>query len=783
MAPGPSRFARAVVALRWSIVAGWLAAAVAAVTLLPSIAESQTGALGDLVPNDAEALDAEIRASELFGLPLLSRTVIVQRDAAGLPAAAQARVVARAVRLNRSDLPGYERIGGALPVTNLLGRPPLSRKRSTTALTYLFYAPDVGAGERQELAERLAAERITAPGDAFVGVTGSLAAREEQAGLIGDALPLVEIGTVLLVLVVCGLHFRALGAPLITLLTIAVSYLVATHVMAGVGQRLKVSVPREIEPVVVVLLFGVITDYSIFYLTRFRAKLAAEVRPRQAVAATVTELTPIITTAGLTVVGASAALLVARLGFFQAFGPGTAIAIFVALLVSTTFLPACLALVGRAVFWPSRPGPEVPPEQAAEEARAEGTSRPVRRGLVGLATRRPGLVTAGTLLFLLACASGVLRTEVGNTMIRGLPPENDARRAYVAATWGFAPGAISPTVLLVEGPGITRRREDLEELQERIEDLPGVAQVVGPRQQPLERNLGAVYSRSRNAVRFLVVFDADPLGARAIALLRNLKDRFPALLARSELAGARLSVAGDTALSEETVRRVNDDLGRISLAVLAVVLLILGIFLRAVVAPLFLVAASVVALAAALGLTTYVFQDLLGYGELTFYVPFAAAVLLVALGSDYNVFLTGRVWQEARLRPFREAVGVGASRASRAITVAGIVLALSFALLAIVPVRAFRELAVVMCGGLLIDAFIVRTLLVPAVITLLGPASRWPSRFDTPSLAVAAAAPSPGRTPGSGAARSPSRGGLQSALAIAVVLLMLVERAGRRGRS
>jgi len=148
------------------------------------------------------------------------------------------------------------------------------------------------------------------------------------------------------------------------------------------------------------------------------------------------------------------------------------------------------------------------------------------------------------------------------------------------------------------------------------------------------------------------------------------------------------------------------------------------------------VAAGVVALAAALGLTTYLFQDLLGYGELTFYVPFAASVLLVALGSDYNVFLTGRVWQEARVRPFREAVAVGAARASRAITIAGIVLALSFALLALVPVRAFRELAFAMCAGLLIDAFVVRTLLVPALITLLGPASRWPSRAAATASAV-----------------------------------------------
>jgi putative drug exporter of the RND superfamily len=110
-----------------------------------------------------------------------------------------------------------------------------------------------------------------------------------------------------------------------------------------------------------------------------------------------------------------------------------------------------------------------------------------------------------------------------------------------------------------------------------------------------------------------------------------------------------------------------------------------------------------------------------------------AAVMLVALGSDYNVFLTGRIWQEARTRPLRQAVAVGGARAASAITVAGIVLALSFALLALVPVRPFRELAFVMSCGLLIDAFLGRTLFVPALITIVGPVSDWPGRRLRPA--------------------------------------------------
>ena len=152
------------------------------------------------------------------------------------------------------------------------------------------------------------------------------------------------------------------------------------------------------------------------------------------------------------------------------------------------------------------------------------------------------------------------------------------------------------------------------------------------------------------------------------------------------------------------------------------------LFLRALIAPLYLVAVSVLGLAASLGITTFVFQELLGYDDLTYYVPFAAAVLLVALGSDYNVFVAGRIWEEARWMRLREAIAVATPAAAKAVTVAGIALAASFALLALVPLRSFREFAFVMAVGVLIDTFLVRSLLVPALTSLFGEAAWWPGR-------------------------------------------------------
>ena len=132
------------------------------------------------------------------------------------------------------------------------------------------------------------------------------------------------------------------------------------------------------------------------------------------------------------------------------------------------------------------------------------------------------------------------------------------------------------------------------------------------------------------------------------------------------------------------------------------------------------------ALGAALGLTTYVFQGVLRHQDLTYYVPFAAAVLLVSLGSDYNIFIVGRIWDEARGRGLRDAISLGAARATRPITIAGLTLALSFAMLAIVPLVPFWELAFALSAGVLIDSFVVRSYMVPGLISLFGEASWWP---------------------------------------------------------
>jgi RND superfamily putative drug exporter len=329
----------------------------------------------------------------------------------------------------------------------------------------------------------------------------------------------------------------------------------------------------------------------------------------------------------------------------------------------------------------------------------------------------------------LAVGAAQLRhLRLGFGQISDLPQSSGPKRAAHAAAEGFAPGILAPATILVQSPGISAGliHGRLARLESEVGRQPGVAGVLGPREQPSPPRFGVFLAPGGNAARIVVVFRHDPLGAAGIEDLQRLQRSMPKLAATAGLGSARISYAGDTALADETVTAIHRDIVRVSAVVLAVNLLLLIVFLRGIVAPVFLLLSSVAAVAAALGITTWVFQTYLGYHELAYFVPFVVSVLLVSLGSDYNVFVVGRIWQEARVRPLRDAVAVAAPSAARTIRAAGITLAASFAVIAVIPVRSFREVAFAMVVGLLLETFLVRSLLVPALIAFFGHTSGWP---------------------------------------------------------
>jgi RND superfamily putative drug exporter len=715
-----TRVARLIVWLRYPLVLAWLAGAVLAGSRLPSIFSAESGELGSLLPHSSEALEVERSAFHTFGLPLLSRTIVVASQPGGFSTSqgmAAGRYVAAVDRQPEGS--------ASLRAVPLLEAPGLlaSRDLGSALVVYLYIDPALDEAEAQDAAQRFAGGLEKATGAPEVHVTGALPATNSETDIANSYLPWVELATVILVVGILALYFRAPGVPLLGLLTVAIAYEVTDHLLGWMAEHYSISIPREVDPVIVALLFGILTDYLVFFVSGYRRRLEEGMESREAVVGVTAELLPVIATAGLMIAGATLTLLISGVHFLSAFGPGMAVAVAIGAVAALTFVPAALAVFGRALLWPRTP--EARPDRGEEAAARQPHGHPehevgTRGRVVGFAAHHPAIVTVLCLVVLGAAASGLRELEIGNPVIRGLPQTTEPRQGYDAAAASLGAGVLGPSMLVVEGAGVAGRTASLARFQGELSEAEGVAGVIGPSDQPLRGAYGVLKAPGGDAARYALVFGADPDGAAAVNYLGHLEEDLPTMLRRSGLGGARVGITGDTSIAAE----LNEDswtaFERVAPLALAVLLILLWVLLRSRTAPLYLVGASVFTVAAALGLTVYLFQGLLNYGELAFFVPIAAAILLLALGADYNVFLISRIWREADRRDLRPAIRTAGSRAARAITVAGLILALSFAAVALIPVQGFRELAFALFAGLLLDTLLARTLLIPALVSLFG---------------------------------------------------------------
>jgi len=712
-------FAYLVVGLRFPLVLGWAVAVAAAVLFLPPL--SATGGLSDLIPAGAPAVHADADAARLFGYPLEPGIAIVQRDPQGLPLSVLDKTARTALRYDRSaSIPGLLAVipipNGAGVAPTITGSPSaaaglLARVRQTTStiVTFLDFQADATMQQQVSDAQAYAARYLTH----VVGVTGPVAAEYQQGLIISDDLSRVELYTLLAIALIVGVRFRSLIAPLAVLACAGTAYVLATRIVAWGAQRAGIALPQDVDPVLVVLLLGVTTDYCVFFLAGMRSRLADGASRLQAVRDSTAASAPIVFTAGLLVAAGTGALVVARGGLLRDFGPGLAATVLVSMAVSLTLMPALLGMFGGLMFRDAvRDGPSGTGSRLARFA----TSKPVAL-----------LVIAGCVAGLGAAASYSRTLGLGSPLIGELPPSSDVARAASAAAAGFAPGILAPTEVLAIGPGAGSQTAAANRLEVALRRQPGVASVVGPSVLPAAVP-NPMIAPGRGAVRFALVYDTDPLNATAIGQVRVLAARLPALGKAAGLRGVRYEVGGQTALTGDAISATASDLWRVGLAIVVVTLLLLFLFLRAFLAPVYLLAASLLAVLGTLGLTVVICDAVFGSPDLVYFVPFAAGVLLVSLGSDYNVFVVGRIWAAARSLPTRDAVAVAAPRASRAITTAGIALAASFGLLAVIPLEQFRQLAIIMGAGILLDTIVVRSLLVPSLVALTGRAGMWPGQ-------------------------------------------------------
>lgn len=662
-------------------LAVWLAIAGAAGPIGGGFEDAQQNDPASYLPDGSESV-AALRAAERLPSGDVREAVVAYRRAGGLTGADR-----RAIERHRASLavdpPPASRPPG----------PPLLAPDGAAALLVVPITPRGDNEVLTDATDRVRELTADVPAGLAVKVTGQAGFQTDALDVFDDlnATLLATTGTLVLLLLI--LIYRSPIFWLIPFLGVVVAELCSRaggYLMAESG----ITVNSQSAGILAVLVFGAGTDYALLVVARYREELRRHEDRHEAVALAVARAGPAILASAGTVIAGLLCLTLAEVEGTAGLGPVGAMGIALAALSSLTLLPALLALAGRRAFWPF-----VPRLREAGAGEAHGPWRRLGERIAAA----PWRASLASLAVLAVLAVGLTSLDSDLTPANQFRDEVESTEGQKLVAASFPAGANAPTTVIVRGPGRA------EAVRAELERVPGVTSAV-------------VAERGAGAARVDVTLKDDPYSRAAF-------DRVPDLRAAARSAGGDGVLVGGPTAEERDFRESAARDNRVIVPIaLAVVLVILLALLRAVVAPLLLVATVVASFAAALGVGAVAFEQLLGYAGTGPAIPLLAFVFLVALGVDYNIFLMARVREETLERGAREGMLRGLAVTGGVITSAGIVLAGTFTMLVVLPLVALSEVGLVVAFGVLLDTFLVRSVLVPALVLGLGPRAWWPAR-------------------------------------------------------
>ncbi|MEV0002266.1 MMPL family transporter [Micromonospora sp. NPDC050980] len=696
------RLGRFVVGKAWWVIGGWVLAAIAIVVTSPSLSDITSADQESFLPRSYESVQATELATEAFPQAATATATVVVKRADGKPltAADEARVGQLAQALKGRNIPqtsGY-----------LTGPQAVAPDRSVQIISVGLDAErpddpkllDAVRDLRAALGPELAGSGLTA------GVAGDVASFVDNEETFNSAFAIVGVATIILIIGLILIIFRSPIAALLPVVVISVVMSVTTGLVAAAGKAFDLNVSQDLQTILLIVLFGIGTDYILFLLFRYRERLRAGDDKRTAMIVTVQRVGEVITSAAGAVIVAFLVLLLASLGFFGSLGPALAIAVGVMLVTSLTLIPAIVSLLGRWVFWPSKAWQRTPKASLS-------------RRLGGVVGRRPAVVAAASGALLVALAAGVLSYQADYDFSAGFPQDTESARAAKDLQRGFAAGALAPTeVYLTTGNGTPLTDQQVNDFAAASADAPGVARV-----QPPERS-----TTDPSVARINLLLDENPVSNEAINLVRDdlrdaLHDRAP--------SGTKALVGGPTAIFADINSANNRDLSVILPVAAGLIALILALLLRSLVAPIYLVIAVLLNFAATLGATVYVFQGLQGNPGVTFQLPITLYLFVVAIGTDYNILMIARLREEAREgHEPHQAAAIGVEHAGPTVAAAGLILAGTFGVLMLAPISFLQQMGFAVAIGIVLSAFVMSMFFVPALTGLIGHKAWWPGHGD-----------------------------------------------------
>lgn len=637
-------------------------------------------------------------------------TTISNDPTASLPSSAQSTEVARLQRRLPSGqtnpaLAVYSRPGQRLTeadVRAIRGQfPELRRLALGGHLSPLIVAPDrtaallsvplaanVDSSETSASVKEIRrVARSGLPTGLRAQVTGGAGFTADIANAFNGANITLLIATVAIVALLLLITYRSPILWLVPLIAVGLADVTTSGLIAWVSRHSSVPISQATTGIVEVLVFGAGTDYALLLIARYREELTRQPDRREAMRHALRTAGPTILASGATVALALLTLLLADLGDDKAIGVAGAIGVATAVLFGLLVLPAALVSLPRAIFWP-----RIPRYQEGDHSSAE-SGRVWRR--VGEATaRRPWPIATASVVLLLVMSAGLFGAKLGLSQTETFRTKSEAVDGLNTLARAFPAGAADP-VAVITTPA------QAATVTGTLRRLPGVARVTSG-------------ERAGEISQLDVELTAAPDTPASYTTIRAMRH------ATAGIQGGRVLVGGTVATNLDARTAALRDLWLIAPLILAVVAIILTVLLRSLVAPIVLMATVVLSYLAALGASTWLFTHLLGYHALDNQVPLLSFLFLIALGIDYNIFLTTRAREEAVLHGTRQGIINALAATGGVITSAGILLAAVFTVLGVLPVIVLTELGIIVGLGVLLDTLLVRTILVPALIHILG---------------------------------------------------------------
>ncbi|GAB92453.1 MMPL family transporter [Gordonia rhizosphera] len=686
--------ARVVAAHPWRVVVVWAIAVGAIIVFAPNLSDHTTGNQQDFLPSSFESVDAQNIGNEYFPATAgATGTLVVSRtDGGQLSPADQQTALGLATTLQNDKIPGV--------TTVTAGPQSVAPDDEVVALQVAFDGqpgdPDVDAAVP---AVRDAASSALTNTDLTSGLTGNAAILVDSNNAYNDAERIITIATVIVILTTLGILFRSPLIAVLPVIVIAVVFLTVRGLTAWATQIFDFEVSTTLDAILVVVLFGVGTDYTVFLLFRYREHLRDGEERLDALVGATSAVGRVIASSALTVIGAFAALFLARLGSLNSLAPGLIIAVAVMLITALTLIPAVIAIGSKVMFWPVGPGHE--PQRSVFAALGRGVAH------------RPAItaVLIGALLIVLAVFSSGYKATY-NTLGE-MPSDTPSQVAFDTLAASMPPGDLSPTQVYVKSSGPIPQNE-LATLTTNLEGVPGVAAVTPPR-----------ISGDGTAAVVNVVLDTSPFSTQALDTI----DDSLRPVAHSSVPGAVVAVGGQTATLADVRSQLHSDTRHVFPTAVIIVWVILGALLLAVLAPANLLVSVFVTFAATLGALVIVFQHILDYSGIDFSTPIVLYLFVVAIGTDYNILMAERVREEfvaGKAPP--DAARIAITRNGQTAAAAGVILGLTFASLTLTGLKNLEELGAGVAIGVILASCVMAPMLVPSLSVLQRGAFWWPTR-------------------------------------------------------